>query len=114
MSEALRDEYPSSCTLSYCIWPLDGEVSVQYYNALLSIAHLQEVTDGVVIVTNESLMSTCKKAVNIQRPSFQDMNEVGARALASVLLPSYLCPWSALTNPKKNSSIAKGNTHGLF
>ena len=109
MSEVLRDEYPSSCTLSYCIWPLDGEISVQYYNALLSIAHLQEVTDGVVIVTNESLISTCKKAVNIQRPSFQDMNEVGARALASVLLPSYLCPWSVSRNPKKNSSIAKGN-----
>jgi hypothetical protein len=53
-------------------------------------------------------MSVCKKAVGIQRPSFQEMNEVGARALASVLLPSRRHPWSAPKHPIKKSSNANG------
>ncbi|MCO5561962.1 hypothetical protein L7F22_015588 [Adiantum nelumboides] len=87
--EVMKDEYPSCHILSHCIWPVEGEVSVQYYNVLLSLAHFQDLSDGLLLMKNEALMSTCKKVLGIQRPSFDDMNDVGARALASLLLPAY-------------------------
>lgn len=111
--EVLRDEYPSCCTLSHCIWPLEGEVSVQCYNALLSIAHLQDSADGLILVRNEALMSTCRKVLGIQRPSFDDMNEVGARALASVLLPAYHHAWSRSRDPKQGLGKAICKTKSI-
>ncbi|KAH7280563.1 hypothetical protein KP509_36G002900 [Ceratopteris richardii] len=104
--EVLKDEYPSCNTLSHCIWPLEGECTVQYYNVVLSIAHLCDVVDGLLLVKNETLMSTCKKALGIQRPSFDDMNTVGARALASVLVPAYYQTKPKLTGLLKSSGKA--------
>ncbi|KAI5076209.1 hypothetical protein GOP47_0008274 [Adiantum capillus-veneris] len=104
--EVLKDEYPSCHILSHCIWPAEGEVIVQYYNVLLSLAHLQDLSDGLLLMKNEALMSTCKKVLGIQRPSFDDMNEVGARALASVLLPAYHHSRPTLAGPMQNSRKA--------
>jgi tubulin delta len=39
-------------------------------------------------VPNEALHHTCQKLHNVMRPSFDDLNRVAARALASVLLPT--------------------------
>jgi hypothetical protein len=39
-------------------------------------------------VPNEALHLTCQKLHNVTRPSFDDLNRVAARALASVLLPT--------------------------
>lgn len=61
---------------------------MQPYNSILSLSHLHRVSDGVILVENEALQATCQKLLNIQRPSFVDMNSVAAKNLASVLLPS--------------------------
>ena len=47
-----------------------GEVIVQNYNSLLTLAHLAEVSDGIMLVENNALHSTCQRLLNIQRPSF--------------------------------------------
>jgi len=87
--ELLKDEYPSACILSHCIWPFEsGEVIVQNYNALLTLAKLQESADGIIISQNESLSSICRKTLGIPRPSFDDMNDVVAHSLASIFLPA--------------------------
>jgi hypothetical protein len=39
-------------------------------------------------VPNEALHHTCQKLHHLMRPSFDDLNRVAARALASVLLPT--------------------------
>lgn len=89
VTELLKDEYPSACMLSHCIWPYEsGEVIVQNYNALLTLAKLQESVDGIIISQNESLSSICRKTLGILRPSFDDMNEVVAHSLASIFLPA--------------------------
>lgn len=47
-----------------------GEVIVQNYNSLLTLAHLAEVSDGIMLVENSALHSTCQRLLNIERPSF--------------------------------------------
>ena len=47
-----------------------GEVIVQNYNSLLTLAHLAEVSDGIMLVENSALHSTCQRLLNIPRPSF--------------------------------------------
>ncbi len=44
---------------------------VQSYNALLTMAHLLDVSDGIMLVQNDDLAATCRKAYNLPRPSFQ-------------------------------------------
>mmetsp|Transcript_5031 Transcript_5031/g.9465 ORF Transcript_5031/g.9465 Transcript_5031/m.9465 type:complete len:438 (-) Transcript_5031:89-1402(-) len=89
VAEVLREEFPSTCIMSQCVWPYDsGEVIVQNYNTLLTLSHLLDATDGIILVPNEGLHATCARLHNIKRPDFQDLNRVAARALASVLLPA--------------------------
>lgn len=47
-----------------------GEVIVQNYNSLLTLAHLAEVSDGIMLVENSALHYTCQRLLNIPRPSF--------------------------------------------
>ncbi|KAL2612850.1 hypothetical protein R1flu_024542 [Riccia fluitans] len=88
--EALKDEFPSSFILSYSICPYEsGEIIVQNYNVLLTLSHLQSFADGIIIVQNEQLSTICRTLLSIQRPSFDDLNELAVQALGCVLLPSH-------------------------
>lgn len=107
--EALRDEYPSACMLSHCIWPYEsGEVIVQNYNVLLTLSQLENIVDGIIISPNDSLSSICKKTLDIQRPSFDDLNEVAASALASILLPA---SWRPVETNEKDGIPYQSSGH---
>jgi len=43
---------------------------VQPYNALLTLSHLQDASDGVLLLQNEVLHGTCTKLLGQQRPGF--------------------------------------------
>ena len=47
-----------------------GEVSVQPYNALLSLASLSAASDGVLLLQNEALHAACTKLMGLPRPGF--------------------------------------------
>jgi len=96
--------------LNHCIWPYDvGEVVVQSYNTLLTLAGLLDTADGVLLVSNEALHATAASQLHTDRcgktsqrwalpdihprPSFDDLNRVAARNLASIFLPA---SWRAL------------------
>jgi tubulin delta len=52
--------------VNHCIWPYEsGEVIVQCYNTLLTLAALLEVSDGVTIVQNEHLHTACKSLLGV-------------------------------------------------
>nr|PNR29171.1 hypothetical protein PHYPA_027863 [Physcomitrium patens] len=105
VTELLKDEYPSKCVLSHCIWPYEsGEVIVQNYNALLTLAKLQESADGIIISQNDALSSICRKTLGIPRSSFDHMNDVVANSLASIFLPASwrtVCPSERNEHPRK-------------
>jgi len=67
-----------------------GEVVVQPYNALLSLASLAEHASGVLLAYNDELAAACQQKFGIQRPGFGDLNALAARSLASLLLPATL------------------------
>jgi hypothetical protein len=48
-----------------------GEVTVQPYNTLLSVASLVEVSSGILLLQNETLAATCSRLLGIQHPSFK-------------------------------------------
>ncbi|DBA74318.1 TPA: hypothetical protein ACH3X1_011092 [Trebouxia sp. C0004] len=93
IAEAIRDTFPSSFLMNHCIWPYQsGEVIVQNYNSLLTLAHLAEISDGIILMENSALHTACQRLLNIQRPSFNDLNGVAARSIASSLLPACYRP----------------------
>eukprot|EP00741_Cyanophora_paradoxa_P005363 tig00000880_g5201.t1 len=100
VTEMVRDEFPNALLMNQVVWPYrTGEVVVQNYNALLTLAHLCEHSDGVVVEANEVASAVCTRLLNVARPNFPDLNRVIASSLAAVLLPSRLSPSPAPCAP---------------
>jgi len=55
---------------------LTGEVILQSYNCVLTIASLYENTDGVLLIENDNIEEICNKLLNLKRPSLTEMNRV--------------------------------------
>ena len=89
LAQLLKDDFQSSFLINHCVWPYEsGEVIVQNYNTLLTLSHLHDCSDGIIVTENQSLLQTCQRRLDIPRPTFDDLNQVAAKALASVLLPA--------------------------
>lgn len=88
ITQCLRDEYPHSFILNQVVWPYNtGEVIVQNYNAVLTLSHLHDTADALVVMENDSLHKICAQLLNIKNISFGDINRVIAHKLATVLQP---------------------------
>jgi len=71
------------------IWPYStGEVIVQNYNAILSLAHLYQSADVVFTVENDAIHAICTRLLAIPKVSFSDINRVIAQQLAMSLVPA--------------------------
>ena len=71
------------------VWPYSsGEVIVQNYNAVLSLAHLYQSADVVFAVENDTIHSICTRLLAIPKVSFSNINQVIARQLALSLAPA--------------------------
>uniref|UniRef100_A0A0B6ZP25 Tubulin delta chain n=1 Tax=Arion vulgaris TaxID=1028688 RepID=A0A0B6ZP25_9EUPU len=89
VTESLRDEYPQSFILNQVVWPYNtGEVIVQNYNAILTLSHIYDTADALVVMENDALHKICGQLLGIKNISFRDINKVIAHKLASVLQPS--------------------------
>jgi tubulin delta len=51
-------------------------------------AYRLQSTDAVILMQNEHLHAICQKRLSLASPTFNDLNLVLARTLASVLLPT--------------------------
>ena len=91
LAEALRDTYPSIPLLNQVVWPYSqGEVIVQNYNALLTLAHLQEYSDGLVVFENDALATVCTRRLGRATPSFPEMNNIIAKSLVQAFAPAVM------------------------
>ena len=105
--ELLQDTYGSEAKIvNGLVAPYSaGEVSVQEYNSLFTIAHASQLSDAVILLQNDLADAICRTRLRLKCPSFHDINSVMARHLAcSFLLPS--CHERA-----GSSSIGKQITH---
>lgn len=114
LTQCLRDAFPKSFILNHLTWPygtgevrgcrlLAGGVSavgmlrpylflfqviVQNYNSVLTLAHLQQLSDAILVHENDTLHKICAQLLNNKHISFSDLNRVMAQQLASILQPA--------------------------
>ena len=80
--QRMRDDYSKSIILNTAIWPYaTGEVILQNYNVLLTLASSLEHASGILPLYNDDILSTCKNLLKENRPSYHIMNTVIAQSL---------------------------------
>eukprot|EP00775_Hariotina_reticulata_P012599 gene12599-12731_t len=85
LAEALTDEFSTAHMLNCCIWPYaSGEVTVQPYNTMLSMAGLSEVSTGILLMQNEVLHATCTRLLGVKNPGFKDFQQPFALLCSAV------------------------------
>ncbi|CAL1260936.1 unnamed protein product [Larinioides sclopetarius] len=88
ISEVLRANYPSVSSANITVWPFQrGEVSVQAYNATLSLSSLQKSADAIFMFENDWLLKLCHHKMGLKKSALNDLNTVASQQLANVLLP---------------------------
>lgn len=89
VTQCLRDVYPSSFVLNHLTWPYGtGEVIVQNYNSVLTLAHLYQLSDAILVHENDTVHKICSQLLKIKQISFSDINRVIAHQLGGVLQPT--------------------------
>uniref|UniRef100_S4RDX3 Tubulin delta chain n=1 Tax=Petromyzon marinus TaxID=7757 RepID=S4RDX3_PETMA len=82
----LRDAYPKAGLLNHLTWPYStGEVIVQNYNAVLTLAHLHGCSDALLVQQNDRTHRVCAQLLRRPAVSFSHLNAVVAAQLAGRL-----------------------------
>ncbi|KAM4796741.1 tubulin delta chain [Rhinophrynus dorsalis] len=90
VTKCLREAYPDSLLLNQLIWPYGtGEVIVQNYNSILTLSHLYQSSDALLVHENDIIHKVCSQLMNIKQISFRDVNKVIAHQLGTVFQPVY-------------------------
>uniref|UniRef100_A0A8C0BCE4 Tubulin delta chain n=1 Tax=Buteo japonicus TaxID=224669 RepID=A0A8C0BCE4_9AVES len=90
VTQCLRDAFPTSFILNHVIWPYGtGEIIVQNYNSVLTLSHLYQSSDALLVHENDVIHKICAQLMNIKQISFRDVNQVIAHQLGSVFQPTY-------------------------
>lgn len=92
ITQCLKDRYPQALLLNQLVWPhSSGEVILQNYNAILSLAHLYECADAINIIHNDHMRKVCSSYTPSGSTgggvSFKDMNKLIAENMALLLQP---------------------------
>ena len=89
VTELFKDNYPGAVLINPVVWPYtSGEVIVQNYNALLTTAHLSQVSDAIIPLLNDHLHQVGSKCLRLKEVSFNDLNKIASHAIASILQPA--------------------------
>ncbi|XP_030299132.1 tubulin delta chain [Sparus aurata] len=89
VTQCLREIYPKSFIVNHLTWPYGtGEVIVQNYNSVLSLAHLYQLSDAILVHENDTVHKICSQLLNLRDISFSDINSIIAQQLGGVLQPA--------------------------
>lgn len=90
ITEACHDEFDDVTRINLAITPYHfGEVVVQHYNALLSMAKISASSHATILFENEVAQNLCKQMRGIERPTLDDINAVISSNIVPCLLPKY-------------------------
>eukprot|EP00472_Partenskyella_glossopodia_P013681 CAMPEP_0197517132 /NCGR_PEP_ID=MMETSP1318-20131121/2105_1 /TAXON_ID=552666 /ORGANISM="Partenskyella glossopodia, Strain RCC365" /LENGTH=452 /DNA_ID=CAMNT_0043066445 /DNA_START=63 /DNA_END=1421 /DNA_ORIENTATION=- len=84
--ERLSVDYGKKSKLGFNIYP-SPQVStavVEPYNCVLSTHALLEHTDVAVILDNEAIYDICRRSLDIERPSYTNLNRLIAQVISSL------------------------------
>jgi len=84
--ERLSVDYGKKSKLDFCVYP-SPQVStavVEPYNSVLSTHSLLEHTDVAFMLDNEAIYDICKKSLDIERPTYNNLNRLVAQVISSL------------------------------
>jgi len=84
--ERLSVDYGKKSKLDFCVYP-SPQVStavVEPYNSVLSTHSLMEHTDVAFMMDNEAIYDICRKNLDIERPTYQNLNRLIAQVISSL------------------------------
>ncbi|GAM26553.1 hypothetical protein SAMD00019534_097280 [Acytostelium subglobosum LB1] len=84
--QQLSIHYGKKSKLDFCIYP-SPQVStsvVEPYNSVLSTHSLLENTDVAFMLDNEAIYDICRRSLNIDRPSYTNLNRLVAQVISSL------------------------------
>uniref|UniRef100_A0A0A9VPJ0 Tubulin alpha chain n=1 Tax=Lygus hesperus TaxID=30085 RepID=A0A0A9VPJ0_LYGHE len=86
LTEYLADEFPKISKMEIVVFPCPklSTAVVEPYNAVLATSATLETTDCVFLVNNEALYSICHKKLDIDSPSYSNLNRILAQAVSSI------------------------------
>lgn len=83
----LKDEFPNVTFINFMVAPKKGgEVILQNYNALFSLATVYEYSDYVFLLQNDRASDICKKILDMKKIDMDALNSVLSKNIVSSLL----------------------------
>ncbi|KAH3763122.1 Tubulin alpha-4 chain [Pelomyxa schiedti] len=85
LAERLSVDYGRKSKLDFVVWPspcVSGGI-VEPYNAILSLHCLLEHVDVAFMMDNEALYSLCEKRLDVEQPSFSNINRLISQVVSS-------------------------------
>lgn len=95
--ERLSVDYGKKSKLGFTVYP-SPQVStsvVEPYNSVLSTHSLLEHTDVAVLLDNEAIYDICRRSLDIERPTYTNLNRLVSQVLPISLLKSRTCSISS-------------------
>ena len=90
LSEVVHERFRKAARLSIVVAAGDtGDVAVQSYNACLSLSHLVESSDAIVVLENNYYIKVAKKYHKMERPTLHDLNSLIVKDLVTLFLPCH-------------------------
>jgi len=86
MLERLSVDYGKKSKLSFTVWscPQVATAVVEPYNTVLCVHSLLEHTDVTVMLDNEALYDICRRNLDIERPTYTNLNRLLAQIISSL------------------------------
>ena len=86
MLERLSVDYGKKSKISFTVWtcPQVSTAVVEPYNCVLCVHSLLEHTDVTNQVDNEALYDICRRNLDIERPTYTNLNRLIAQVISSL------------------------------
>merc|ERR1711994_832516 len=84
--ERIAVDYRKKSKIGFEIYPAPkmSTCIVEPYNAMLSTHWLLDHTEVSILLDNEAIYSICQKQLDIERPSYSDLNKIIAKVISSM------------------------------
>merc|ERR1711912_213252 len=84
--ERLSVDYGKKSKISFTVWPCPqvSTAVVEPYNCVLCVHSLLEHTDVTNQVDNEALYDICRRSLDIERPTYTNLNRLVAQCISSL------------------------------
>ena len=86
LQERLSLEYPRKPKLDFAVYPAPATSTavVEPYNSVLTTFSAMEHADVTFLVDNDALFNICRNKLDVERPSYRELNQLIAQVVSSV------------------------------